>query len=178
MGCFADDTAFWTSPAPKSKLRYSILQKELHRFHDWTKYWKLSLNPSKCKTLNIHKPKSLTIYRKYSLNNSIVNQVNEYNYLGLWIDEHLNFKSHINKTYTKLQGSLYRVYNLIKTGIDLVSKRYSKYINVNQDHKDANNSLQTLQNKFIRCAFPCKKSRDIQLLHMIADIQPLSIRIN
>ena len=29
MGCFADDTAFWTTPAPPNKLRYTILQKEL-----------------------------------------------------------------------------------------------------------------------------------------------------
>ena len=134
MGCFADDTAFWTTPAPKSNLRYKMLQKEISRFHDWTKYWKLSLNPSKCKTLNIHKPRSQTIYHKYSLNNSILESVTEYKYLGLWLDKHLDFKTHVTKTYTKLQGSLYRVIQLTQVGYcSYFPKQSSKYTNVNQD---------------------------------------------
>ena len=48
MGCFADDTALWTKPSTLRRLKYKYLQKELNRFVDWTKFWKMSINPSKC----------------------------------------------------------------------------------------------------------------------------------
>ena len=43
---------------------------------------------------------------------------------------------------------------------------------------NSQNSLQIIQNKFIRCAYPCKQSTPIQTLHMIANIEPLNIRVN
>ena len=122
MGCFADDTALWTTPATQSKLRYKMLQRELNRFHDWSKYWKLCLNPSKCKSINIHKPKSPKIRHKYTLNGKPLDLVTECKYLGLWLDQHLSFKTHIDKIHSKLQGSLYRIYHLIKTNIDLIQQ--------------------------------------------------------
>ena len=189
MGCFADDTACWTTPATRNRLRYQILQKELNRFHDWTLYWKLSLNPSKCTNLNIHKPKSPKINHKYLLNKIEINTIKECKYLGLWLDKHLNFKTHIDKTHSKLQGSLYRLYNLLKTGIKLFPKTIMQvfkcksrpiveYASIFYFHKDKTERLQKLQNRFIRCAYPCKKSTKIELLHMITNIMPLNIRIN
>ena len=189
MGCFADDTAFWTTPATRNRLRYQILQKELNRFYDWTLYWKLSLNPSKCTNINIHKPKAPKINHKYRLNKTELNTIQECKYLGLWMDKHLNFKTHIDKTHSKLQGSLYRLYNLLKTGIKLFPKTIMQiykcksrpiieYASIFYFHKDKTERLQKLQNRFIRCAYPCKKSTNIELLHMITNMMPLNIRIN
>ena len=55
MGCFADDTALWTKPSTLKLLKYKYLQKEVNRFIDWTKYWQLSINPTKCSLIKIHK---------------------------------------------------------------------------------------------------------------------------
>ena len=188
-GCFADDTAFWTKPATQNMLRYKILQKELNRFLDWTKYWKLSLNASKCTSLNIHKPKSKNIHHKYLLNNTELTTIEQCKYLGLWLDKHLHFNTHIDKSYAKLQGSLYRTYNLLKTGIKLHPKTIIQiykckarpiveYACIFYLHKDKNNRIQKLQNRFLRCAYPCRSSTNVQMLHMIADVKPLSIRLN
>ena len=55
MGCFADDTAFWTVPSSLTTTKYKLLQQELNEFSNWTKFWKMSLNPGKCTTLKIHR---------------------------------------------------------------------------------------------------------------------------
>ena len=189
MGCFADDTAFWTKPATQNRLRYQILQKEINRFQDWTKYWRLCLNPLKCNTINICRPKMPKIHHQYTINGIPIKSVKECKYLGLWLDSHLTFKTHIDKTYSKLQGSLYRVYNLLKTTLKLYpntiiqiykckSRPIVEYASIFYFHKDNTGKLQKLQNRFLRCAFPCKSSTNIQMLHMIANVQPLSIRIN
>ena len=52
MGCFADDSSFWTIPSTIGKLKYDILQKELSRFTDWTKILANGINPPNVQSLN------------------------------------------------------------------------------------------------------------------------------
>ena len=111
---------------------------------------KLCLNPSKCKTISIHKPKFFTSLSKYTLNNTELTSVEECKYLGPWLDTHLTFKTHVDETHAKLQDSLYRIYQLLKTNIKLYpntimqiyktkSRPIVEYASLFHFHTDASN---------------------------------------
>ena len=67
MGCFADDTAFWTLPSSVKFLKQELLQKELYRFTDWSKYWKMSINPTKCSYINVYNRNSDANKTKFTI---------------------------------------------------------------------------------------------------------------
>ena len=156
MGCFADDTAFWTSPSSIGTLKTRILQKELDRFTEWTKYWKMSINPTKCSSITIHKSTVSPPENNLTIDQTTLAKVSECRYLGLWIDQTLNLKIHISKIQTKLQQHLYHIYFLQNTGIKLYPKTLLQiyksrsrpcieYASIFYLHKDTNNVIQTLQ---------------------------------
>ncbi len=70
---------------------------------DWLKLNKLSLNVKKCKYIVFHKPK-----KKINPNNddTIIERVQEFNFLGLILNENLNWKNHINKISNKISSSI------------------------------------------------------------------------
>ena len=43
----------WTLPSSFGTTKYKFLQKELFRFTDWTKYWILIINPTKCSVIRL-----------------------------------------------------------------------------------------------------------------------------
>ena len=45
-------------------------------------------------------------------------------------------------------------------------------------HEDKSHVLQTLQNKFLRIAYPCMQSTPIRSLEMISNFEPLNTRYN
>ena len=187
MGCFADDTAFWTTPSTENTIRPKLLQRELNRFTDWTKFWKMSINPSKCSFITIHKLNTIYPHNKYIIENNVLKRVLKCKYLGLWIDSNLSMKYHISKQKNKLEQHLYHMYFLQNSGLKLYPKTILQiyksksrpcieYASIFYLHKDKNNTLQTLQNKFIRNAYPCRQSTPVHTLNRIANIQPISIR--
>ena len=97
MGCFADDTTFWTKPSIEQYIKYKLLQRELNRFVDWSKYWRMSINPSKCSYVTIHKSNTTPTNHKYVIENTTLKQVPHCRYLGPWIDSNLSLKVHLKK---------------------------------------------------------------------------------
>ncbi len=66
--------------------------------NDWQKCNKLSLNISKCKYYMIfHKPQKKVGLLQLNIENTSIDRVGDFNFLGLTINEHLNRKSHIDK---------------------------------------------------------------------------------
>ena len=122
MGCFADDTAFWTKPSILKSLKYKYLQKEINRFIDWTKFWKLSINPTKCSLIKIHKFIKQPFQFKYHIEDTTLNPVKSCRYLGLHIDQSLNLRYHIDNIVSKLNQNLYQLYFILKSGLKLLPK--------------------------------------------------------
>ena len=149
----------------------------------------MSINPSKCSFINIHKPNTFSSKVQYKIDENPLSEVSCCKYLGLWIDSHLSLKTHILKTKNKIEQHLYHLYYLQKSGLKLYPKTILQiyksksrpcieYASIYYFHKDNNNTLQILQNKFIRAAHPCRKSTPIHTLQMITNIKPLQVRIH
>ena len=102
---FADDACLILDNKDPSKLQHFV-NKELVRVNDWMKLNKLSINYEKTNyilfTNKKIKPKINVILEGHTLN-----QVTDTKYLGVVLNEKLNWKSHINFIKNKLTNTSY-----------------------------------------------------------------------
>ena len=70
---------------------------ELQKFSHWLMSNKLSLNLQKAKYMLFLKPQKRVVIPKLTINNTNIECVDEFNYLRLMLNKHLNWKQHITK---------------------------------------------------------------------------------
>ena len=110
---YADDTSLLEplcTFAIDSNEDYALISEninaELKLITDWLSLNKLSLNAKKTKMMVFHhkqkfvNDKSLKLY----INSKRIECVKEFNFLGIMLDENLNWKSHVQKISSKIAG--------------------------------------------------------------------------
>ena len=75
----------------------SLINEELIKINDWLKINKLSLNVVKSKCMIFQKKKKNIQILNLKIDNVNIDQVKEFNFLGLIIDTNLNWKKHAEK---------------------------------------------------------------------------------
>ncbi len=104
---FADDTTIYATASSIEELEL-ILQDDLHSLSQWLLYNRLSINAKKSKTMvtgsapRLRDSRNLKLY----INNTKLDSVSEYLYLGVIIDAGLKFTAHVNSTYDKCVNKL------------------------------------------------------------------------
>ncbi|MCP4142111.1 MAG: reverse transcriptase family protein, partial [Chloroflexi bacterium] len=127
--------------------------------------------------------------RDYNINGISVKYKRYIKYLGLWIDDDLNFQYHINKVIAKIQKSYYYVCKLIKSGLKLTPKsiiaiyktKARSIIEYGAEfylHYDTAKHIEKWQNKFMKLASPGKSSIPIDLREKLQDCENLSERVD
>lgn len=103
---FADDTnLFITGKDPEMLI--TTLNQELERLTQWTNSNKLSLNSEKTKYIVFTKPrKTFAILTQLRLNNDVIARLKQVNFLGLFIDEKLNWNFHISHICKKISKGI------------------------------------------------------------------------
>jgi len=109
---YADDLKLFREI--KSPADQVTLQRELNQLENWTKDSLLQFHPDKCKNLRF-KPKSKTTdaTNKYTVGDTMMEVVSEFNDLGITFTQDLSFHEHINKKVKKansLAGMLRRTF--------------------------------------------------------------------
>ena len=107
---FADDACVSFSHENPTFLENKI-NTEMIKIDNWLKANKLFLNYSKSNFL-IFSQKKQTYHFKISINNSILKQQHSAKYLGVTIDDKLNWKPHLNNLKTSLSRSCYAICKL------------------------------------------------------------------
>ena len=115
---YADDTSLYSSLGSfnvnltgnnSDKHTLSIkINNELINIQEWLNINKLSLNVNKTKYMifhNYHRDIKSCI-PDVRINNQSIERVSEFNFLGLTIDEHLNWNAHIQKISNKIAKSI------------------------------------------------------------------------
>ena len=97
------------------------LNLELDNISDWLKLNKLSLNVKKCKYMIFHTTQRKVNNLELKIDNIFIERVYEFNFLGLNINENLNWKTHINKIAHKLSKSI-GILNKLKHFLPLRTK--------------------------------------------------------
>ena len=104
---FADDTNLFLSGKNINEL-ISIVNNELEKISDWFKANQLSLNISKTNFIIFcnSKKKYDSTNLKVILNNVVIQQVHHVKFLGVYVDERLNWDKHIQEITSKLSKSV------------------------------------------------------------------------
>lgn len=105
LGCkyfmFADDTVLVYSAENEDELEQAI-NRDLDLYSQWLCYNKLTINIKKTVYMIIKQQGKRSCNPTVRLNNQVLTQVTEYNYLGLIISNNLTWNSHINKVINKV----------------------------------------------------------------------------
>ena len=98
---FADDTTVFYSDKTNPNTA-DLLNDELSKVSDWLAANKLSLNVKKSNFLHFHQGKERKTTLNLTLNGTKVEEKTVAKYLGVFIDNKLNWKTHIQHVLTKL----------------------------------------------------------------------------
>lgn len=123
IGTFADDTSVMTSNSSQEEA-VKELQNALDKINKWTIDWKIKLNESKSNHITFalrHTNSNLHIY----LNGIQVPQVKSTKYLGLHLDNKLNWKHHVKQKSKQLKHKTRKMYWLVghNSKLNLYCKR-------------------------------------------------------
>lgn len=188
ISLYADDTAFYLSNKDPIKLSRD-LTKASNNFQNWCMANKLTLNQSKCKAMLFC---SRPMYPKISsqikilIDNIPIQRVNEFNYLGITLDQFLNFESHLKKIKHKITSRMFTLKKIrwtLKRSDALTLYRSSILPYFDQGalfYSSANKntlcSLQILQNKSLRIIYPRREWRGVAYAHTTSRLMKIEDR--
>ena len=121
---YADDTSLTTTIEIIIQENMSIensINTELINITDWLKLNKLSLNIPKTKFMIFHKAQKKITPLQIKIEDTIIKQVSDFNFLGLTINQHLNWKSHVDKISNKISRNI-GILNKLKHVLPLNTK--------------------------------------------------------
>jgi len=155
---YADDTTLFATLNINNvdSIAEQHLNNDLALISEWMKLNKLSLNISKTKSMIYHTVQRKVNYPNIFIDGFKIDTVNEFDFLGIRLDKHLNWKPHVNmvsKKISKTIGILARVKNYIpKCALlniyNALILPYLNYAVIIWGHKA--NCLTKLQKKAIR----------------------------
>ena len=92
------------------------LNDELQKVSNWMKANKLSINKRKTKAMVFHTPQRRILHPSIRIDNTDIEYVTQFNFLGIIIDKNLNWKAHkdmISKRISKFIGVINKLKNTI-----------------------------------------------------------------
>ena len=120
---YADDSTLSTTLNKFDNSSLSLddsINDELNKFSTWLKVNKLSLNCNKSKAMAFHSPQKQPIYPNIMINDTKIEYVCSFNFLGIHINDVVNWKSHvdhISRKIAKVIGILHRLKNFLPQNI-------------------------------------------------------------
>ena len=109
---FADDCILWQATSGKDD--NDALQNDLNRLLQWSRLWQLPFNIAKCKALRFSTKKTASHSHNYRLNNTNLQWVDTFSYLGVKLHSTLKWEGHVKKAVGKATNIL----NLLKRNMN------------------------------------------------------------
>ena len=110
MLMYADDTTLYCNI--DQYVNEDVINVELAKLSEWLGANKLALNISKTKFMVFHTSNRAVQYPNLKINNTDIEQVFEFNFLGVMFNSQMNWNTHINYIASKISrtvGILYRL---------------------------------------------------------------------
>lgn len=157
---YADDVILYSNISTEEDCY--LLQNDLDLLTEWSHRWLMAFNPKKCEFLRITNKKNFTPFT-YRIDNSTIQEVTHAKYLGVVIDQHLNWNEHVKQTVSKatriksfLHRNLYQCPPTVKCNIYKAMVRpIMEYSSTVWDpHTSTNiNNLESVQRSAARMCF-------------------------
>ena len=109
---YADDTTLSSTVNSFSDNNFSVdtlINEELFKVIEWLK---ISLNMNKSKYMIFHMPKNEIQILTLKIDNTNIDKVEEFNFLGLTIDTHLKWKKH-RRLLTKISNKCSKITRIL-----------------------------------------------------------------
>ena len=100
MLMYADDTTLYCNI--DQHVNENDINVELAKLSEWLGANKLALNISKTKFMVFHTSNKAVKYPNLKINNTDIEHVFEFNFLGVIFNSHMNWNTHINYIATKI----------------------------------------------------------------------------
>ena len=156
---FADDTFLSLSCPNFTKLKKKT-KAEIRKIYNWLIANKLTLNIKKSKFMIISNRREANQRFQIKINGHALERCSSYKYLGLFIDNGLNWKNHVNHVCQKISkacGIISKLrhcvdFNTLKTVYFALGYSYLRYCNIvwGNASKNVLKPLTVLQNRIIR----------------------------
>lgn len=176
---YADDTVLVYSGTELQELEVNI-NEDLDKFVSWTGNNKLVVNASKTKFMTFKQKNKKMVPIKVNINNKVIDEVETIKYLGVWVDNRLSWKQHIQSVEDKLVpliGALYRCRDILcnKTKKLLYHAHIQSHLNYNittwgNATKTLLSKLQRTQNKCIKSLYNIKRLTPTNQLYNSVDL--------
>ena len=180
---FADDSVLFLTGDSFEEC-FDVMNAELASFTEWLRWKKLQLNVSKTKCMTVMTRQSDGMSRAVQIDGEEIERVESIKYLGVMLDEKLNFNDHIDYTIRKAAqkfGVLCRINRYLTTEakIDV----YKSLIAPHFDYcasilflatRQQLKRMQVLQNKVMRLILKC--DRLTPRINMLECLQWMSVR--
>ena len=98
MRLFADDALLYYPV--RTIAEGASLQHDLHTLHRWSKSWKMAFNGKKCHVMHVTRNVNITNC-SYTLGQDKLTPVSHHPYLGVELDDHLNWKEQTKRARSK-----------------------------------------------------------------------------
>ena len=115
---FADDTSAFLSNSSSDRL-CRVVNRELGNLNEWLNANRLSLNVSKSQFM-VFSDSRISVDFSLSINSIPLTSTSNAKFLGIHIDDKLNFKLHVNNVITKIsrvRGMLWRCGSLVSLAV-------------------------------------------------------------
>jgi len=124
LALFADDTLLY-SVGRTNNAAIQKLQLQIDLILPWLDQWRISVNPSKT-TAIIFSNKRPQHNPKLNIRNVPINWSNSIKYLGIHIDNRLNFAKHVKQTLNKARATRFLLFPMLsnKNPLSLATKIY------------------------------------------------------
>ena len=183
---FADDTNIFLSGS-NVKTLFNKMNTELIKINDWFKSNKLSLNETKTVFTLFHPSNKSDLLPlklpQLNINNKIIKREPSIKFLGVIIDEHINWKKHVetvNNKISKTIGVLYRARKFLnhfclKNLYFSLVHSYLNYANIawGSTHKSKLKCLHIHQKHF--CRIICNQPKTTPSKKLMIDLKILNV---
>ena len=189
---FADDTSIACSGGDLEEEIMPRMQEEINKITTWADTWKMSINTSKTKTLTISTSRADTsAVLQLQANGKPIDQVEEYPFLGLVMENELRFTGHVKKIVRKGRQRV----NILKSmackawGNALETQRtlYIQYVRSCIEYASSSNTpwlppssigkLEKVQNAAMRAIAGLAATCPVEFLHLETNLEPLQMRL-
>ena len=189
---FADDTAASVECSKNETEATERMQKNIDGIKSWADDWKMRLNAGKTQVMVISSNDKHTKWKpQLKLEGQNLEVVNEYKFLGVTIDNKLNFNKHVTNVIAKAKkrSKILRCLSGKDWGQNLETQRalFATYIRSALEYaapswypwlgKTARLKLETVQNECLRIMTRMARDSPIDFLRLEAGVEPLATRI-
>ena len=111
---FADDSTLSTSLSSLDKSAISRINVELSHVNSWLTANKISINADKTKFITFTYRKKLNFSPLIKIGNNIIKKTDHIKFLGVLVDQNLNYNHHVNYISSKISKSIGILFRLNK----------------------------------------------------------------